>query len=63
LKIGAEDGDQTRDLRLGKATLYQLSYFRAREKEVKLADFVENCQTLFLRYRPNYMIIDHPSVL
>ncbi len=29
-KIGAGDGAQTRDLRLGKATLYQLSYSRDR---------------------------------
>ena len=29
-KIGAGDGAQTRDLRLGKATLYQLSYSRSR---------------------------------
>ena len=27
-KFGAEDGAQTRDLCLGKASLYQLSYFR-----------------------------------
>ena len=27
-KFGAGDGAQTRDLRLGKATLYQLSYSR-----------------------------------
>ncbi len=25
---GADDGSRTRDLRLGKATLYQLSYVR-----------------------------------
>jgi hypothetical protein len=28
----AEDGPRTRDLRLGKPTLYQLSYFRVRAK-------------------------------
>ena len=28
VKFGAGDGDQTRDLRLGKPTLYQLSYTR-----------------------------------
>lgn len=28
IKFGAGDGAQTRDLRLGKATLYQLSYSR-----------------------------------
>lgn len=26
--LGADDGVRTRDLRLGKATLYQLSYIR-----------------------------------
>ena len=30
---GASDGIQTRDLRLGKATLYQLSYTRAWDLE------------------------------
>lgn len=28
INFGAGDGAQTRDLRLGKATLYQLSYSR-----------------------------------
>ena len=30
-KDGAEDGIRTRDLRHGKATLYQLSYFRKKD--------------------------------
>jgi hypothetical protein len=33
---GAGDGIQTRDLRLGKATLYQLSYSREKLKETDL---------------------------
>lgn len=33
MKFGAGDGAQTRDLRLGKATLYQLSYSREQKDQ------------------------------
>jgi hypothetical protein len=32
----ADDGDRTHDLRLGKPTLYQLSYVRAKENRIPL---------------------------
>ena len=35
LKFGAGDGIQTRDLCLGKATLYQLSYSRIFSKSLE----------------------------
>ncbi len=42
-KFGAGDGAQTRDLRLGKATLYQLSYSRdQRERKLQLSDILVN---------------------
>ncbi len=34
MKNGADDGSRTRDLRLGKATLYQLSYVRMLDKKI-----------------------------
>lgn len=47
LKFGAGDGAQTRDLCLGKASLYQLSYSRARrEDEITVA--WHSCQRLKL---------------
>lgn len=38
---GAEDGSRTRDLELGKLTLYQLSYFR-----IGASDRIRTCEPL-----------------
>ncbi len=46
LKIGAGDGTQTRDLCLGKAPLYQLSYSRngVLKRAHKLSVVILSCQ-------------------
>ena len=51
---GAGNGAQTRDLRLGKATLYQLSYSRRNTINIQYCSLIVN--SFFNFFLPNYFI-------
>ena len=43
-EAGAGDGNRTRDIQLGKLTLYQLSYARSRERRESLSGTLVGCK-------------------
>ena len=44
-EAGAGDGNRTRDIQLGKLTLYQLSYARSRERRESLSGTLVGCKS------------------